>query len=64
MKKARGPIRLKLAKETLRDLVEPKLKGVAGGISGQPIPDSCGYTTGFTCSDVAVCSCWTCNYVC
>lgn len=63
-KKAHVMTRLKLSKETLRDLTEAKLQGVDGGISGQPIPDSCTYTEGFSCSDVAVCSCWTCNYIC
>ena len=52
---------LKLSKETLRDLTENKLRRVVGGISGQPIPDSCGYTEGFTCGLQGACSGWTCG---
>jgi hypothetical protein len=56
--KTRPLTKLKLSKETLRDLTENRLRDVVGGISGQPIPDSCTYTEGFSCSDVAACSCF------
>lgn len=59
-KQARVQAKLKLSKETLRALTEDALHEVVAGISTQPIPDSCGYTEGFTCSDFAACSCWGC----
>jgi len=57
--RAHPATKLKLSKETLRDLAENKLRNVAGGISTQPIPDSCSYTaTDYTCTHYAVCSCF------
>lgn len=56
---ARSLAKLSLSKETLRNLTENKLREVVGGISGQPIPDSCSYTaTDYTCTVYAVCSCF------
>ena len=60
-RKARVVVKLKLSKETLRDLSASKLQGVVGGISGEAIPDSCTYTEGFTCGAQAACSGWTCG---
>ena len=51
--------KLTLSKETLRDLTEYKLRKVVGGISGQPIPDSCTYTASdYTCTHYALCTCF------
>jgi len=51
--------KLNLSKETLRDLTDDKLGKIVGGISGQPIPDSCSYTaTDYTCTHYAVCTCF------
>ena len=44
----KGPRKLKLSKETLRDMTEGRLLYIKGGISGEP-REGCGGTNGYEC---------------
>ncbi len=61
MNKSRRLPRLQLSKETLRALSDAHLSGAKGGLIATNGPDDpCEFTVGFTCSEVAVCTCFGC----
>ena len=49
----KGPRKLKLSRETLRNLTESRLSYIKGGISGEP-RDGCGETNGNECPSDAL----------
>ena len=61
MNKSRRLPRLQLSKETLRALTSELLSGAKGGLKASNGPDDpCDPTGGFSCSAVAVCTCFGC----
>jgi len=61
MNKSRRLPKLQLSRETLRAMTGESLGAAKGGLIGSNGPDDpCDPTNGFSCSAVAVCTCFGC----